>query len=96
MSELEIGGSNTEVPTPTETYDPSKCRSQPGPPGAFKPMRPGPYPEGTTPDQVFFRTNAGFSADARYEYENAQSPWQTDELNEQLIGKARDRPQPAR
>ena len=26
--------------------------------GAYKPMRPGPYPEGTTPDQVFFRTDA--------------------------------------
>jgi hypothetical protein len=93
-SELESGGTNIEVPTPTETYDPSKCHNQPGPPGPFKPMRPGPYPEGTTPDQVFFRTTAGFSADGRYEYENSQSPWQTDELNEQFIGKARVRQSP--
>jgi hypothetical protein len=93
-SEQETGGHNTEVPTPTETYDPSKCKQEPGPPGAFKPMRPGPYPEGTTPDQVFFRTNAGFDAEGRYQYENSQSPWQTDELNEQLIGKARRRVSP--
>ena len=57
-------------------------------------MRAGPYPEGTTPDQVFFRTSAGFDADGRYEYENSQSPWQTDELNEQFIGKARARLSP--
>jgi len=87
-SELESGGNNTEVPTPTETYDPSKCHGRPGPPGAFKPMRAGPYPDGTTPDQVFFRTTAGFSPEARYEYENSQSPWQTDQLNQQFIGKA--------
>jgi hypothetical protein len=93
-SEQETGGHNTEVPTPTETYDPSKCKQEPGPPGAFKPMRPGPYPEGTTPDQVFFRTNAGFDAEGRNQYENSQSPWQTDELNEQLIGKARRRVSP--
>ena len=94
ISEFESGGDNTEVPTPTETYDPSKCHNQPGPPGPFKPMRPGPYAEGTTPDQVFFRTTAGFSAEGRNEYENSQSPWQTDELNEQFIGKARDRRSP--
>jgi hypothetical protein len=29
-----------------------------------------------------------------YEYENSQSPWQTDELNEQFIGKARVRQSP--
>jgi hypothetical protein len=51
-------------------------------------MRAGPYPDGTTPDQVFFRTTAGFSPEARYEYENSQSPWQTDQLNQQFIGKA--------
>ena len=28
-------------------------------------MRPGPYPEGTTPDQVFFRTDAGVDAEGR-------------------------------
>jgi hypothetical protein len=89
ISEQETGGSNTEVPTPTETYDPSKCHGPSGPPGPYKPMRAGPYPAGTTPDEVFFRTTAGFNADGRYQYETSQSPWQTDELNEAFIGKAR-------
>lgn len=92
-SEYEDGGNNTTVPTPTETYDPSKCDPS-GPATAYKPMRPGPYPEGTTPDQVFFRTNAAVDAAGRYNYENAQTPWQTDELNEQYIGKARARVSP--
>jgi hypothetical protein len=92
-SEYEDGGHNTTVPTPTETYDPSKCDPN-GPATAYKPMRPGPYPEGTTPDQVFFRTNGSVDAAGRYSYENAQTPWQTDQLNEQYIGKARARVSP--
>jgi hypothetical protein len=92
-SEYEDGGHNTTIPTPTETYDPSKCDPN-GPATAYKPMRPGPYPEGTTPDEVFFRTNAPVDAAGRYSYENAQTPWQTDELNEQFIGKARARVSP--
>ncbi len=68
-SEFESGGGNTEVPTPTETYDPSKSGNDPndivGPAVAYKPMRPGPYPEGTTPDQVFFRTDAPVDRDGR-------------------------------
>ena len=92
-SEYEDGGHNTTIPTPTETYDPSKCDPN-GPATAYKPMRPGPYPEGTTPDEVFFRTNAPIDAAGRYSYENAQTPWQTDELNEQFIGKARARVSP--
>jgi len=92
-SEYEDGGHNTTIPTPTETYDPSKCDPN-GPATAYKPMRRGPYPEGTTPDEVFFRTNAPVDAAGRYSYENAQTPWQTDELNEQFIGKARARVSP--
>jgi hypothetical protein len=57
-------------------------------------MRPGPYPEGTTPDEVFFRTDAGLDAEARFFYEHAQTPWQTDQANEELIGKARRRRSP--
>jgi hypothetical protein len=87
LSELESNGTSTLTPTPTETYDPSKS-DQNGPAGPYKPMRPGPYPEGTTPDQVFFRTDAGFSPEGRARYESAQSPWQTDLINEELIGKA--------
>ncbi|MFB9236609.1 zinc dependent phospholipase C family protein [Plantactinospora siamensis] len=93
FSEFEQGGANTLVPTPTETYDPSKSDPT-GPPGAYKPMRPGPYPEGTTPDQVFFRTDAGFDEQGRLGYESAQSPWQTDQLNEALIGHAERRVSP--
>lgn len=92
-SEFEQGGQNTPVPTPTETYDPSKCDPA-GLAGAYKPMRPGPYPEGTTPDEVFFRTSAGFNAEGRYLYETAQTPWQTDQANEDLIGKGRLRSSP--
>jgi hypothetical protein len=93
FSEFESGGTNTDGPTPTETYDPSKS-DQAGPATAYKPLRPGPYREGTTPDEVFFRTDAGVDADARFRYETAQTPWQTDLINEELIGKARLRRSP--
>jgi hypothetical protein len=93
FSEFEQGGQNTLVPTPTETYDPSKSDST-GPHGPFKPMRPGPYPEGTTPDQVFFRTDAGVDAEDRARYESAQTPWQTDLINEDTIARARLRRSP--
>ena len=93
ISELEEGGTNSQVGTPTETYDPSKADPN-APAGPYQPMRPGPYPEGTTPDQVFFRTDAGFDAEGRRRYETAQTPWQTDLVNEELIGKARQRVSP--
>jgi hypothetical protein len=83
----------TEIQTPTETYLPRACDDE-GPAVPYKPMRPGPYAEGTTPDQVFFRTDDGFDASGRYRYEHAQSPWQTDLLNEELIGKAERRASP--
>ncbi|HET6938258.1 MAG TPA: hypothetical protein VFI19_06625 [Nocardioides sp.] len=92
-SVIEVDGDNVETPTPTETYDPSAC-DPPGPAGAYKPMRPGPYAEGTTPDQVFFRTGAPVDREARYHYEHSQAPWQTDRLNEEHIGKARLRSSP--
>jgi hypothetical protein len=93
VSEFESGGGNTEIPTPTETYDPHASDPS-APSGPYKPMRPGPYPGGTTPDQVFFRTDAGVDAEGRAAYESAQTPWQTDQLNEQYIGKARARRSP--
>jgi hypothetical protein len=98
FSEFESGGSDTQIPTPTETYDPSKSGNDPGdvvgPAVAYKPMRPGPYPERTTPDQVFFRTDAPVDREGRARYESARTPWQTDLLNEQYIGKARRRLSP--
>lgn len=93
VSEFESGGTNFEVPTPTETYDPSKSDPS-AKPGAFRPMQPGPYPEGARPDQVFFRTQAGHDAEGRQSYEKAQTPRQTDLLNERFIGKARVRRSP--
>ena len=64
-SEFEDNGQNSEVPTPTETYDPSKQR----PDGAARRLSsrcgPAPIPRATTPDQVFFRTDAGFDAEGR-------------------------------
>ncbi|MDQ1727539.1 MAG: hypothetical protein QOK14_1584 [Frankiaceae bacterium] len=92
-SELESGGVNAHVPTPTETYRP-RAADPNAPGGAYKPMRPGPYPEGTTPDQVFFRTDAGVNADGRRRYEDARTPWETDLINEELIGKGRVRRSP--
>jgi hypothetical protein len=95
FSEFEQDGQNTLIQTPTETYDPSKGTADPkGPAGPYKPMRPGPYPEGATPDQVFFRTDAGFDAQGRANYETAQTPWQTDLINEELIGRAERRVSP--
>ena len=51
-------------------------------------MRPGPYPRhhagpGVLPDDGRSRS------EGRDEYENSQSPWQTDELNEQFIARPR-------
>jgi hypothetical protein len=52
---------------------------------AYKPLRPGPYPVGTKPD-VFFRLGAPVDAPTRLSYEKAQTPWDTDQLNEQHLG----------
>lgn len=95
VSEHTDGGHDTHVPTPTETYspyaaDPDAVDGNGVPIRRFQPMRPGPYLEGTTPDQVFFRTNGGHDAQRRAAYERAQTPWQTDRLNEALL-KSRGR-----
>ena len=47
----------------------------------------GPYPQGATPDQVFFRTGRPVSPGQRAQYEQAPSPAHTDAINEQLIGR---------
>jgi Zinc dependent phospholipase C len=74
-------------PTPTEGYDPS----QPAgvvPKGPYPGLLPGPYPAGTRPDDVFFRTSAPVDREARAEYERSGSPARTDQLNAQnLIGR---------
>jgi hypothetical protein len=47
----------------------------------------GPYPQGATPDQVFFRTGRPVRPSERAEYEQAPTPAHTDALNEGLIGR---------
>jgi hypothetical protein len=79
LSTLDDGNPDTYRPTPTETYNPSKHGD--GPDKAYKPLRPGPYPVGTRPD-VFFRLDAPVNANTRSDYESAQTPWETDQLNE--------------
>src|SRR5262245_40871371 len=74
------GMSDTTKPTPTETYNPFRSFGE-GPDQAYKPLRAGPYPVGTQPD-VFFRLDAPVDAEARAAYEQAQTPWDTDQLNE--------------
>lgn len=81
------GGSDTTKNTPTETYNPFQSFQQ-GPDTAYKPLRPGPYPEMTMPD-AFFRLNVPVDAEVRAEYEQAQTPWETDVLNERYLGPDR-------
>ncbi len=79
------------IATPTETYNPNACDPPDPQTGmgtsitSFAPMRPGPYRAGTTPDQVFFRTDGGHDPERRSSYEQAQTPWRTDQLNEALL-----------
>jgi hypothetical protein len=86
-SEVLVDGVDLRKPTATELYEP-RASDENAPAGPFAPMRPGPYPEGTTPDQVFFRTSVPPDVGARFNYESAQTPWQTDSLNEAYIGQA--------
>jgi hypothetical protein len=46
----------------------------------------GPYPQGATPDEVFFRTGRPVQVNQRTEYEKAPTPAHTDSLNETFIG----------
>ncbi len=73
--------------TPTETYNPDVSFGE-GPDVAYKPLRPGPYPQSTMPD-VFFRLDAPVDEETRSAYEQAQTPWETDQLNEQHLGSER-------
>ncbi len=47
----------------------------------------GPYPQGATPDEVFFRTGRPVSPAQRAAYERAPTPAHTDAVNEVLIGR---------
>ncbi|MDA4117130.1 MAG: zinc dependent phospholipase C family protein, partial [Thaumarchaeota archaeon] len=68
-------------PTQTEVYDPTQPASENPPPTTRNPL-PGPFPIGSLPDQVFFRTNRLVDATVRAAYENSRTPAETDFLNE--------------
>ncbi|MDE2370796.1 MAG: zinc dependent phospholipase C family protein [Burkholderiales bacterium] len=74
------GKTDIPTPTPTETYDPHATDPD-GPSGAYRPLRPGPFRLGARPE-VFFRVDQPVDVELRRQYELAQSPWQTDRLNE--------------
>jgi len=78
------GAADTLKTTPTETYNPFLSFGE-GPNVAYKPLRPGPYPLLTMPD-VFFRLDAPVNVEARSAYEKAQTPYETDLLNERYLG----------
>ncbi len=84
-SRMQQSGSNDVIKTtPTETYNPFVSFGE-GPDTKYQPLRPGPYPVGTQPN-VFFRLGAAVNSEARSAYEQAQTPWQTDQLNERYLG----------
>jgi hypothetical protein len=81
---MRTQGVDIPWPTPTEIYDPSLPVTAPDgapPPDGYPGLRPGPYPAGTRPDQVFFRTGAPVDPQVRQQYESAQTPRDTDALN---------------
>lgn len=75
----QASGPDTLRLTPPETYNPFQSFSE-GPDMAFRPLSWSPYPVGTMPD-VFFRLDAPVDPQVRLAYEQAQTPWETDQLN---------------
>jgi hypothetical protein len=71
--------------TPTELYDATKPGGDDQADGTPLPdamhLRPGPYPEGSLPDQVLFRTGDEVDPEVRARYEQARTPRETDWLN---------------
>src|SRR4051794_3136286 len=60
-----------------------------GPDEPYQPLKPGPYPLMTMPN-VFFRLGAPVDPATRAAYETAQTPWETDQLNEQHLGDRKE------
>jgi len=87
-----VGDAKTPVATPTEAYNPQATYGSGDAfkkiPQSYKPLQAGPYQAGTRPD-VLFRLNAPVDPVTRLAYEQAQTPWDTDQLNKQHIGDAR-------
>lgn len=86
---LSADGVEMPYPTPTEKYDPSKPPVIAEPDGGFPGLIPGPYPAGTTPDEVFFRLWGAPDPAVRSDYENSQNPARTDELNAEHLQTGR-------
>ena len=86
-SRLVISGAPQLTTTPTEERDASQPPPIPEPDGGFPGLIPGPYPAGTTPDMVFFRSS-NVDPEVRRAYEGSPNPAATDELNaEHLFGR---------
>jgi len=81
------GAKDTLKNMPPETYDPNASFGE-GPPGPYKPLRPGPYAPMTMPN-VFFRLDAPVDEETRSAYEQAQTPFETDQLNEEHLSPRR-------
>ena len=79
----QVTGPDTLKTTPTETYNPFLSFGE-GPDEAFQPLSGSPYPIGTQPD-VFFREDGVVDPAVRSAYEQAQTPWDTDQLNIQHL-----------
>jgi len=82
----QANGPDTLRTTPTETYNPFRSFGE-GPDTAFKPLSGSPYPIGTQPD-VFFRLDGVVDPQVRTAYEQAQTPWDTDQLNIEHLARA--------
>jgi hypothetical protein len=83
-SRMQVNGApDAEKNTPSETYSPAGSFGKG--PDVYTPLRAGPYRPSTTPE-VLFRTNAPVDSDVRSAYEMAQTPLDTDLLNEANIG----------
>ena len=81
----QANGPDTLRLTPTETYNPFQSFGE-GPDTSFKPLSGSPYPLGTMPD-VFFRLNGKVDPAVRLAYEQAQTPWDTDQLNIEYLAR---------
>jgi hypothetical protein len=83
-SRMQVNGArDVEKDTPPENYSPAASFGKG--PDVYRPLRAGPYPASSTPD-VLFRTGAPVNTDIRTAYELAQTPLDTDLLNEANIG----------
>lgn len=82
-SRLVIGGKPYWMTTPTEQRDPTQPPSPPipMPEEGFPGLVAGPFPPGSTPDRVFFRLGMPVDREVRKQYEDADNPAATDELN---------------